>query len=52
METKTWFEIMPADTDGAVLISHRDPYGKLSEIWITREIANKMAQAIIADRMK
>lgn len=52
METETWFDIMPPDSDGAVLITHRDMYRKETQIWLTREIANELALAVIADRMK
>lgn len=51
METRTWFDIMPADTDGAVLINHSDLYGKITQIWLTRDVADRLALAIINSRM-
>lgn len=52
METRTQFEILPEDSDGAVLITHQDMFGKVTEMWLDRKTANELAQAIIADRMK
>lgn len=50
---ETTFEVLEDEMyAGAVTIKNVDPYGKVTEIWLPREVANALATAIVTQRLK